>query len=207
MSEEMKNLNEQPEQAPVEKNEVKKPLDKKTIGIIAAAAAVVVLVLVLVLTLGGKKEYTLGMGVITGFEDGKAQVNSTVATVVLDKNGKIVACRLDAVQCQATLNEDGTYTVGNLKTKMELGDDYNMSKFGASMDWNKDGVVKEWYLQSAAFSAHVVGMTADEVKAMGTQNLESGYVISNDDALLSAGCTSQITGLKAVVAESVANAR
>ena len=207
MSEEMKNLNEQPEQAPVEKNEVKKPLDKKTIGIIAAAAAVVVLVLVLVLTLGGKKEYTLGMGVITGFEDGKAQVNSTVATVVLDKNGKIVACRLDAVQCQATLNEDGTYTVGNLKTKMELGDDYNMSKFGASMDWNKDGVVKEWYEQAKAFEAHVVGMTVTEVEAMGTQKLESGYVISNDEALLSAGCTIQIDEFKAAVAKACKDAQ
>ena len=51
MSEEMKNLNEQPEQAPVEKTAEapKLPLSKKTIGIICGAvAAVLVLVLVLV---------------------------------------------------------------------------------------------------------------------------------------------------------------
>ena len=50
-------------------------------------------------------------------------------------------------------------------------------------------------------------MTAAEVKAMATKTLESGYVISADDALLSAGCTIQITGIKAVVAEAVNNAR
>ena len=34
-----------------------------------------------------------------------------------------------------------------------------------------------------------------------------GYVISAEDALLAAGCTIQITAIKAVVAESCANAR
>ena len=219
MSEEMKNLNnEQPEETVVEKVEpkveAKKPLDKKTIGIIAGVAAAVVLILVLVLTLGGNKgpvlnDYTLGMGIVTGFEKDAAQVNSTVATVVLDKDGKIVACRLDAVQCKATLNEDGTFAIGNLHTKMELGDKYGMAAaVNYGMDWNGDGVVKEWFEQSAAFSKHVVGMTADQVKAMGTKTVEGkGYVISNDADLLAAGCTIQITSIKAVVAESVTNAR
>ena len=205
MSEEIKNLNNEPEQAPVEKTEAKKPLDKKTIAIIAgAAAAVLVLVLVLVLALGGAKDYTLGMGIVTGFEKDAAQVNSTVATVVLDKDGKIVACRLDAVQCKATLNEDGTFTIGNLKTKMELGDAYGMAAaLNYGMDWNKDGVVKEWYDQAKAFEAYVIGKTADEVAAMGTQVVEGkGYVISNDNALLSAGCTIQIDEFKAAVVKA-----
>ena len=82
-----------------------------------------------------------------------------------------------------------------------------MAEYGKEMDWNGDGVVKESYLQSEAFSKHVVGMTAAEVEAIGTTTLENGYVISSDDALLSAGCTIQITGIKAVVAKSVNNAR
>ena len=91
---------------------------------------------------------------------------------------------------------------------MELGDDYNMAKYGQSMDWNKDGVVKEWYDQAKAFENHVIGMTAADVKAMATQVVEgSGYIISADEALLTAGCTIQITDIKAVVAKSVANAR
>ena len=47
-----------------------------------------------------------------------------------------------------------------------------------------------------------------EVEAMATKVVEgAGYIISADDALLTAGCTIQITGIKAVVAKSVANAR
>ena len=51
-------------------------------------------------------------------------------------------------------------------------------------------------------------MTGAEVEAMATKVVEgAGYIISADDALLTAGCTIQITGIKAVVAKSVANAR
>ena len=194
-------------------------MNKKTL-IIVSAVVVVLAVVLAVVFLGGnsasntpvEKEYKLGMGIVVGFEetkDGLAQVDATVATVVLDDAGKIVACRIDAVQNKANLNADGTYTVTNLQTKMEKGDAYGMAAaLGYGMDWNKDGVVKEWYEQSAAFSAHVVGMTAAQVKAMGTQEVPGkNYIISNDDALLSAGCTIQITGIKAVVAESVNNAR
>ena len=155
-------------------------------------------------------EYKLGMGIVvstdsstsaTAEKAGTAQVDATVAAVVLDNAGKIVACRLDAVQNKITINADGTFAVANLKTKMELGDNYNMAKYGASMDWNKDGVVKEWYDQAKAFETYVVGKTAAEVEAMATQVVEgSGYVISADDALLSAGCTIQITDFKAAVA-------
>ena len=224
MSEENKNLNEQaPEQQPVE---IKKPLDQKTLGIIigAAVAVVAVIAIVLALVLGGGApsetpdqdpagdvvtdvDYKLGMGVVVSLDETKdlaAQIDATVATVVLDKDGKIVACRLDAVQNKITLNDDGSYTVKNLKTKMELGNDYGMTAaLGYGMDWNKDGVVKEWYEQAKAFEAFVVGKTAAEVEAMATQVVEGkGYVISADDALLNAGCTIQITDFKAAVVKA-----
>ena len=68
--------------------------------------------------------------------------------------------------------------------------------------------VLEWYLQSEAFSKHVVGMTATEVADMATKVVEgAGYVISADEALLSAGCTIQITAIKAVVSNAAKNAR
>ena len=82
-----------------------------------------------------------------------------------------------------------------------------MAKFGQSMDWNNDGKVLEWYLQSQAFSAHVVGMTGAEVAAMETATNSIGYQMSTDADLLAAGCTIQITAITAVVAKSVANAR
>ena len=157
-----------------------------------------------------EKEYTLGMGVVVDLSETAIEFNATVATVVLEE-GKIVACRLDAVQNKADV-ADGKYTIKNLKTKMELGDEYGMAPaVNWGMDWNKDGVVKEWYLQAAEFSKFVVGKTAAEVLAMGTQDVTTSkgeiYKISNDEALLAAGCTIQITSIKEVVAKAVTNAR
>ena len=147
-------------------------------------------------------EYKLGMGVVVDLNSSNgttAQVDATVATVVLDKDGKIVLCRIDAVQNKMDITAvDATKT---FKTKMELGDDYNMAKFGQSMDWNGDGVVKEWYEQAKAFENHVVGMTGEQVANMATKAV-GDYVISADDALLSAGCTIQITDFKAAVAKA-----
>jgi hypothetical protein len=75
------------------------------------------------------------------------------------------------------------------------------------MDPNGDGVVKEWYLQSEAFSKHVVGMTGAEVAAMETKANSINYQMTTDEALLAAGCTIQITAIKAVVAEAAKYAR
>ena len=149
-----------------------------------------------------EKEYKLGMGVVVDLAAEKIEFNATVATVVLE-NGKIVACRLDAVQNKAEIT-DGAHKVTELRTKMEQGDDYGMSAaVNYGMDWNGDGVVKEWYDQAKAFEAYVVGKTAAEVEAMPTKVVEGkGYVISAEDALLAAGCTIQITDFKAAVVKA-----
>ena len=218
MSEEMKNLNEQPAEAPVEKTEAPKlPLSKKTIGIICGAvAAALVLVLVLVLALGGNKtpdhthsfvdgkcecgetdpnyvapvvdqEYTLGLGLVFG-DITNAQTNATIATVVTDKDGKIVACKIDAVQNKYSITENGVkFSV--LDTKKELGFKYNMAAYGS--DNNGDGIVKEWFEQAAIFEQYVIGKTAAELKTLEYQEVNN-HMISKDEALLSAGCTIQI---------------
>lgn len=146
-------------------------------------------------------DYKLGMGVEVSMASSKeaaGQVDATVAAVLLDKDGKIVSCRIDAVQNKATL-ADGVYTVTNLKTKRELGDDYGMAKWGKDMDMNGDGVVKEWYDQANAFENYVVGMTAEEVKNIKTSANAHGYQMATDKALLDAGCTIQITDFIAAV--------
>ena len=157
-----------------------------------------------------EKEYKLGMGIVVSTassENAKlAQIDATVAAVVVE-GGKIVACRLDAVQNKITVTAEGGVTVPTeFKTKMELGDNYNMAKFGQDKDWNKDGVVKEWYDQAKAFEAHVVGKTAQEVKDMPTKTV-GDYVISAEDSLLAAGCTIQITDFKAAVAKACEDAQ
>ena len=162
--------------------------------------------------------FTLGVAATTAAADSKAasaeedglvaMYTDFAATVVVD--GKIVAAVNDAIQPKITINAAGEIVAKEYKaTKRNLKDEYGMApavNFG--MDWNGDGKVLEWYLQSAEFSKHVVGKTAAEVEALATKTVEGhGYVISADDALLTAGCTIQITAIKAVVAQSVKNAR
>lgn len=215
MSEEMKNLNEQqPEQAPVVE---KKPLDKKTIGIIAGvAAAVVVLAIILIVALGGNStpagptlnDYTLGLGTVVNLDSSKtgtAQVDATVATVVLDKDGKIVACRIDVAQNKVNVT-DGFVTVPTtFKTKMELGSDYGMAGSQWSTDNDGDGRILEWDAQAKAFEAWCVGKTVAQVEnliAEGNLQNANGHDFTKDEALLSAGCTITINDFVGAVAKA-----
>ncbi len=144
-----------------------------------------------------EQEYTLGMGLVFG-DLTDAQINATIATVVLDKDGVIVACKIDAVQNKYTITDSVVFT--SLLTKKELGYDYNMAKYGHSLVGN--ATVKEWFEQAAAFEAWCVGKTIAEVEAMETQTMSNGYVISADDDLLSAGCTISITDFVAAVVKA-----
>ena len=163
-------------------------------------------------------KFTLGVAAKTTAAESTAataEANGTVkmytdfaATVVVD--GKIVAALNDAIQPNITINAAGEIVETSYKaTKRELKEEYGMAPaINYGMDWNGDGKVLEWYLQSAEFSKYVVGKTAADVEAMATKEVEGkGYVISADDALLTAGCTIQITAIKAVVAQAVKNAR
>ena len=175
MSEEMKNINDQPEETVVENNETqtetvkpqfeeKKPLDKKTIGIIAGAAAAVVAVIAIViaLILGGQQAYNLVVVTDSSIADGA--VTNYVLALVTDANGKIVAARFDCVETSPALNEtkDAFVAVTDIATKVEQGDGYNM----------KSG---SWAKQTKAFEDYLIGKTADEV--------------ANLDLTLVAGCT------------------
>ncbi len=160
--------------------------------------------------------FTLGVAATTDASDSKAAAGEETglvamytdfaATVIVD--GKIVAALNDAIQPKITINAAGEIVEKNyVATKRNLKENYNMSKLGASMDPNNDGKVLEWYLQSEAFSKHVVGKTADEVANMGTAANSIGYQMSTDADLVAAGCTIQITSMKAVMASAAKNAR
>ena len=160
-----------------------------------------------------KDSFTLGVAAKTTVDAATAaataEANGTVAmytdfaaAVVAD--GKIVAALNDAIQPKITINAAGEIVAKTFKaTKRELKGEYGMA---GKVDNNDDGVMKEWFEQSAAFSAHVVGMTADEVAAM-TTVAAKGHDITTDANLLAAGCSMQITGIKAVVAQAAKIAR
>ena len=145
-----------------------------------------------------EKEYTLGLGIVFG-DITNAQINATIATVVLDENGVIVAVKLDAVQNKFSCTENGI-VFSNLLTKKELGYNYNMAAYGHSLVGN--ATVKEWFEQAAAFEAWCVGKTIAEVEAMELQTMSNGYVISADEDLLAAGCTISIEEFIAAVVKA-----
>ena len=148
-----------------------------------------------------EKEYKLGMGVVVSMDSSKtenAQVDATVATVVLDADGKIVACRIDVAQNKMAVAGGAVDAAKTFETKMELGDRYGMA---GKVDNNGDGVMKEWYEQTKAFEAYVTGKTVAEVEAIKTQEA-NGHQIAVDQALLDAGCSMQITDFIQAVAKA-----
>ena len=148
------------------------------------------------------KDYKLGMGVVVSLDSsatGNAQVDATVATVVLDAQGKIVMCRIDVAQNKMAVANGAVDANKTFETKMELGDRYGMAPVGIDNDGN--GVCKEWYEQAKAFEAYVVGKTAADVKAIQTKEA-NGHQIAVDQALLDAGCSMQITDFIAAVAKA-----
>ena len=151
-----------------------------------------------------QSEYKLGMGVVVNMDssaENNAQVDATVAAVVTDASGKIVACRIDVAQNKMNVADGAVDPAQTFKTKMELGPDYGMAGNPYSTDNNGDGKVLEWDEQAKAFESYVVGKTADEIDAMTTQEA-NGHQISTDDALLSAGCTIQIDDFKNAVVKA-----
>ena len=123
-------------------------------------------------------EYKLGMGVVVKTDSskaGNAQVDATVAAVVTDAEGKIVAVKLDVAQNKMNITDGEVETDKEFKTKLELGDDYNMVKFSDA--------VAEWYDQAAAFEAYVIGKTADEVAGTETVVNDEGHTVVTDETL------------------------
>ena len=147
-------------------------------------------------------EYKLGMGVIESAASsatGNAQLDNTVAAVVTDAEGKIVMARIDVAQNKMNVEGGAVDAAAAFQTKMELGDAYGMAPVGIDNDGN--GVTLEWYEQTKAFEAYVVGKTAAEVEVMELQEA-GGHMIAVDTALLDAGCSMQITDFIAAVVKA-----
>ena len=128
--------------------------------------------------------------------DGLAQTDSLVVAVVVDKDGKILDCKMDSAQTQINFSAEGKLTTDpatEFKTKQELGNDYGMKA--------QSPIGKEWFEQADAFAKYCVGKTLDEVKGIAIN--EEGKA---GDADLSASVTVHIGDFVAAVAKAVENA-
>lgn len=141
----------------------------------------------------GGETFKLGMGTEVAYKSGTsgaASFEATVATVILDKEGKIVNCKIDCVAPKTEIKDgfiDDDAKTATFTSKYDLGDSYNMKNYGNS--------VAEWYEQADAFAKYCVGKTVHEVNSIKTSDKEDGKYTD-----LIANCTIDIKDfMKAVV--------
>ena len=116
-------------------------------------------------------EVSVGLGYAYSFtasseEKAYAQLDLTAAFVAFDEAGKIVDARIDVVQVKAAKGEESGLQInagtklddaGSIKTKLELGKDYNMVTYGQA--------IAEVDAQIESFADWTVGQTVEELKA------------------------------------------
>jgi hypothetical protein len=171
---------------------------------------VVVLVLGVVAGCGSKPAedvgaVKLGLGIITGISRSRdmagetmaqAQVDTTIAAVTFDKDGRIVHVQIDIAQTRVLFDADMQVTNDGsavIQTKKEQGDAYNMKR--------ASGIGKEWHEQVAALEAWMIGKTIEEVKAL---PMTEGFVPSGEE--LTSSVTITVKPFLNVLEKSLATA-
>lgn len=115
----------------------------------------------------------VGLGRLMSNDAEKKQLNTNLALVATDADGKIVYSKIDVAQIYK----------GVLETKSERKEKYGMK--------SASGIKKEWYEQAAAFENSINGKTLDEVKAIETEDFHGGKA-AKAGTDLAAGCTMTI---------------
>lgn len=143
-----------------------------------------------------------GLGIITSIgsiadataeKAGSAQVNTIVASVVLDAENKIQSVTWDVQQTKITFSIEGKPVdlpaPEAIKTTFEKGDSYGMRKASK--------IGKEWFEQIEALSQYAVGKTVEEVTGMVLSDVEE----------LKASVTMSVAEYLAVLQKAADNAK
>ena len=144
-------------------------------------------------TFGWAAKISVTGAAATAEADGKYGVNVDLASVVLDKDGKVLNATWDVAQASnlkfdvlgALKADPASYT----KTKMEKGADYGMKA--------NSGIGKEWNEQSAFMSTYIVGKTAADIEAI---ELVEGDAT---DSEILAGATITLSSWQAVTLKAI----
>ena len=128
-----------------------------------------------------------------GATNGSVAASTTFAAVTLDADGKIVNCKIDAIDCTLAFTSKGKFVEAtNLATKQELGEKYGMKAAGAKLEWNE---------QADAFAKVTIGKTLQDVKALIADDGKG------NDEVITAGCTIYVSDFIKAVEEAVENAK
>lgn len=131
-----------------------------------------------------------------GATNGEAAGYSKVVGVLVDEDGVIVDCVIDAVQPKAEFSSAGKIVTPldtTFDSKNVLGDAYGMKA--------ASGISKEWYEQAAFLADYVVGKTVEDLDGIA---LDAEGAPTDEE--LTAGVTIHIAPYLAVIKEAVANA-
>jgi len=118
----------------------------------------------------------LGLGSVqsvTMTDTANAGIKTTVAAVVLDKNGKITDCKLDEMSFTVTLKEGIPQAVTEFLSKLERGDEYlpTPEELGDNKTSNRS-----WEDQVEAFCDFVEGKTPGEVTGLAATDGKSEQI-------------------------------
>lgn len=156
-----------------------------------------------------KSTVKLGLGSVSSISSSKdatdsatavGQADTTIAAVVFDKDGKIVAVRIDTAQTKVNFDEDMKVTSDKkaaIKSKKELGHDYNMGKFSE--------IGKEWFEQIASLEEWMVGKTAAEVTGLKVKERDAAHTHVPDVPELTSSVTITVQDYLAAVEKAWEN--
>lgn len=126
-----------------------------------------------------------------------AQVDTTIAAVAFDQEGRIVAVAIDTAQTKVNFDKDLKVTsdlTAQNKTKVELGDGYGMRKASS--------VKKEWHEQIAEFEKWMVGKTVAEIKGLKVKQRDASHPAVPDVPELTSTVTVTVGDYIAAVEEA-----
>lgn len=132
----------------------------------------------------------------TAEKEGSIEIDTTIASIVLDQDGEIIYVDLDETQNKGLFTATGIVNVEKtvaMPSKKVLKDDYGMAK--------ASGIKKEWYQQAEAIEQWMVGKTVAEVIAMPVD--EKG---NTTDADLLTSCTISVNDFVQAVQKAADNA-
>ncbi|MFA5523044.1 MAG: hypothetical protein WDA24_01685 [Tissierellales bacterium] len=130
-----------------------------------------------------------------------AQVDTVMAAVAFDKDGKVVKVTIDNAQTKVNFDKDLQLTSdvnAENKTKVELGADYGMVK--------NSKIGKEWFEQISELEKWMIGKNLDEIKGIKTKKVDDAHPSVPDVAELASTVTITIQDYIAAVEEAYTNA-
>ena len=128
------------------------------------------------------------------------QVDTVIAAVGFDKDGKVVSVTIDNAQTKVNFDKELKLTSdvkAEYKTKVELGEEYGMIKASK--------IGKEWYQQIAELEKWMIGKTVAEIKAMKTKKVDDAHPSVPDIAELTSLVTVTVQDYIACVEEAYNN--